>query len=88
MLSSKNPEPGNVSGSFLDAGGKSSRLKTSRSDYLHPEGAMEKQIKLTASYIQLNQGRQRQFREAVPIESNAVPDGSVRVKPRQYKGKF
>ncbi|HIK10813.1 MAG TPA: hypothetical protein IGS52_11175 [Oscillatoriaceae cyanobacterium M33_DOE_052] len=49
---------------------------------------MEKQIKLTASYIQLNQGRQRQFREAVPIESNAVPDGSVRVKPRQYKGKF
>ena len=39
-------------------------------------------------YIQLNQGRQRQFREAAPTESNALPDGSVRVKPRQYKGKF
>lgn len=68
MLSGKNPEPGKVSrsDSFLCEGTQSERLKTSKTDSLHPTAAIEKQIKLTASYIQLNQGRQRQFREAAP----------------------
>ena len=63
-----------ISDRFLCGGIQSKRLKTSQSDYLYPKEAIEKQIKLTVSDIQFNQGRQRQFREAVPtLEATLSP---------------